>query len=95
MKNLLLSCVVTGAGFMALASGSYADINEMMKDSQYCRDYTYDPICMGPEMMATRTKIMEMNKEMAMENRSKYCREHADAKDPICDPKMMNDTTGY
>ena len=92
MTKLLLTCVVTFVGF---TTQSYADVNDKMKDSQYCMDNSYDVICMGPEMTATRTKMMEMNKEKAMENRSKYCRDHADAKDPICDPKMMNDATGY
>lgn len=95
MKKLLLTCVVTGAGFMALASASYADTNEMMKDSKYCRDYSEDVICMGPEMMAMRAKVMAMTKEKAMEARTKYCRDNATAGDPVCDAKMMNDTTGY
>lgn len=95
MKNLLLTCVVTGAGFLALASASYADTNEMMKESQYCRDNSMDVICMGPESMAMRTKMMEMNKETAMANRTKYCQGGQGGKDPICDPKMMNDATGY
>ena len=95
MKKLLLACVVTGAGFMALASASSADTNAMMKDSKYCRDNSMDVICMGPEMTAMRTKMMAMTKEKAMENRSMYCRNGQGGKDPICDPKMMNDATGY
>jgi hypothetical protein len=35
-----------------------------------------------------------MTKEKAMESRSRYCRD-GQAMDPICNPKMMNDTTGY
>jgi hypothetical protein len=50
---------------------------------------------MGPEMMAMRAKMMAMTKEKAMENRSMYCRNGQGGKDPICDPKMMNDATGY
>ena len=95
MKKLLLTCVVTGAGFIALAGASYADTNEMMKDSQYCRDNSTDVICMGPEMKAMREKMMAMTKEKAMENRSMYCRNGQGGTDPICDPKMMNDATGY
>jgi hypothetical protein len=95
MKKLLLECVVTCAGFTTIASPSFADINEQMKDSKYCRDNSFDPLCMGPEMLATRTKIMEMTKEKAMEARTNYCRDSASAEDPICDPKMMSDTTGY
>jgi hypothetical protein len=95
MKKLLLTCVLSGAGFIALASASYADTNATMKDSQYCRDNSMDVICMGPEMLAMRTKMMAMTKAKAMENRSMYCRNGQGGKDPICDPKMMNDTTGY
>ena len=94
MKKLLLACVVTYAGFTAIASSSYADTNEAMKDSKYCRESgSADPICMGPEMMAQRKKMMEMTKEKAMESRTKYCETAGD--DPICDPKMMKDTTGF
>jgi hypothetical protein len=94
MKKLLLACAVACAGFTAIASSSYADINEAMKNSKYCNESgAADPICMGPEMMAQRTKMMEMTKEKAMENRSKYC--ESASSDPICDPKMMKDTTGY
>lgn len=95
MKKLLLTCVVTSAGFMALASASYADTNEMMKDSKYCRDNSMDVICMGPEMLAMRAKMMAMTKETAMANRTKYCQGGTGGTDPICDPKMMNDATGY
>jgi hypothetical protein len=95
MKKLLLACVVTCAGFSAIASASYADVSEQMKGSKYCESNGDDPLCMGPEMMATRTKMMAMTKDKAMENRSKYCTDHADEKDPICDPKMMKDTTGF
>jgi hypothetical protein len=97
MKKLLLACVITLGGFSAIVSASYADINEHMKNSKYCREFATDddPICMGPEMMAARTKMMEMTKEKAMARRTKYCRELATEDDPICDPKIMNDTTGY
>lgn len=96
MKKLLLTCVITGAGFMALASGSYADTNEAMKDSKYCRNNSMDVICMGPEMKKMRDDMMAMTKEKAMESRSMYCRDGGSGPmDPICDPKMMNDATGY
>jgi hypothetical protein len=95
MKKLLLTCVIASAGFLAIASASYADTNPKMKDSQYCRDYSQDVICMGPEMMAMRAKIMVMTKAMAMEIRSMYCRNGQGGSDPICDPKMMSDSTGY
>ena len=95
MKQLFLACAVAGAGFIAFACSSYADTNEMMKDSQYCRDNSTDVICMGPEMKAMREKMMAMTKEKAMENRSMYCRNGQGGTDPICDPKMMNDATGY
>jgi hypothetical protein len=95
MKKLLLACVVSCAGITAIASASYADVSEAMKNSKYCVDNAMDAICMGPEMMATRTKMMEMTKEKAMANRTKYCQGGQGGKDPICDPKMMNDATGY
>jgi hypothetical protein len=94
MKKLLLTCLVAGAGFMAISSASYADINPAMKDSQYCRDYSLDVICMGPQMRAMRAAMMAMTKAKAMESRSRYCRD-GQAMDPICNPKMMNDTSGY
>ena len=74
---------------------AFADSNEKTKDSKYCMSNGSDPLCMGPEMLAQRTKMMEMTKDKAMESRTAYCRDHADEKDPICDPKMMSDTTGY
>jgi hypothetical protein len=95
MKKLLVGCVVACAGFTAIASVSYADVSPQMKDSKYCVDNSMDVICMGPEMMATRAKMMEMTKEKAMANRTKYCQGGQGGKDPICDPKMMNDATGY
>jgi hypothetical protein len=95
MKKLLVACVVTCAGLTALASTSYADTNDKMKDSKYCRNNAYDVICMGPEMLEMRKKMMEMNKDMAMQNRTKYCQDGQGSTDPICDPKMMEDATGY
>jgi hypothetical protein len=38
--------------------------------------------------------MMEMTKDKAMANREKYCN-GGGASDPICDEKMMKDTTGY
>ncbi len=93
MKKLLLALVVTCAGFTAITSASYADVNERMKESKYCESNPADPVCMGPEMMAMRAKMMEMTKEKAMENRSKFC--ETNSSDPVCDPTMMKDTTGY
>ena len=94
MRKLLLTCVVAGAGFMAISGTSYADINPAMKDSQYCRDYSLDVICMGPKMRAMRAAMMAMTKQKAMQNRSRYCRK-GQGNDPICNPKMMKDATGY
>ena len=96
MKKLLLAGVVTCAGFTALATTTYADINEALKESKYCTDSAAsDPICMGPETTAQRKAMMAMTKEKAMESRTKYCQDSAAANDPICDPKMMNDTAGF
>jgi hypothetical protein len=96
MKKLLLAGVVACAGFTAIASSSYADTNEAMKETKYCMDSgASDAICMGPESMAMRANMMAMTKEKAVESRTKYCQESGAEKDPICDPKMMNDTTGY
>jgi hypothetical protein len=92
LKSALLATVLS----LAFVAPAYADINENMKNSKYCESNSSDPLCMGPEMMATRTKMMEMTKEKAMETRSKYCADYsAPEKDPVCDPKMINDTTGY
>ena len=94
-SKFVSTCIVAFAGITALATPSFADMNEAMKDSKYCNGSgAADPICMGPESMAQRTKMIEFTKEKAMENRTKYC-QGAVANDPICDPKMMNDTTGY
>jgi hypothetical protein len=97
MKKLLLACVVTVAGFAAMGSASFADINENMKDSKYCTEggNSGDPLCMGPEMTATRANILSMTKEKTLENRSKYCENKEGEKDLICDPKTMKDETGF
>ncbi len=95
MKKLVIACMFTCAGLAGLVSASYGDTNDKMKDSKYCMSNGADPICMGPEMMAQRAKMMEMTKDKAMESRTKYCTDSGNGKDPICDPKMMNDTTGY
>jgi hypothetical protein len=95
MKKLLLASAVAFAATSAMVSGSYADISEQMKNSKYCESNSADVLCIGPESIAMRTAFMAMTKEKAIENRTKYCQENADANDPICDPKMMNDTTGY
>ncbi len=91
MNKLFLGCAVA---FLALSSVANADTNDKMKDSKYCMSNGADPICMGPEAMAQRTKMMEMTKENAMAARTKYCQDGKSG-DPICDPTMMNDTTGY
>lgn len=95
MKKLLLASALTLAGFAAIASGSYADISEQMKNSKYCESNTADVLCMGPESIAMRTAMLSMSKEKAVESRTKYCEENTGANDPICDEKVINDTTGY
>jgi hypothetical protein len=94
MKKLLVSLAVTCAAFTAIASASHADTSNM-SNSMYCRNNPYDVACMTPEMKKMREDMMAMTKEKAMEARTNYCRDNAAANDPICDPKMMNDTTGY
>ena len=91
LKSALLASFL-GLAFITPAS---ADLNDQMKDSKYCESNSSDVICMGPEMRKMRTTMMEMTKEKAMENRSKYCQDGTGGTDPICDPKMMKDTTGY
>ena len=66
-----------------------------MKESKYCESNPGDPVCMGPEMLAMRAKMMETTKEKAMESRAKFCTENASANDPICDASMKNDSTGF
>ena len=95
MRKLSLACAVAFTGFLATASASYADVSEAMKNSKYCQDNSMDVICMGPESLAMRAKMMEMTKEKAMENRTKYCEGGTGGTDPICDEKMKSDTTGY
>jgi hypothetical protein len=94
MKKLLVSFAFACAAVTALAGASHADTSNM-SNSGYCRTYPEDVLCMTPEMKVMRAKIMAMTKEKAMEARSNYCRSQAVAGDPACDPKMMNDTTGY
>jgi hypothetical protein len=95
MKKLLLTCTVASAGFLAIAGASYADISDAMKDSKYCIENSVDPICMGPESLAMRTKMMELNKEKALQTRLTYCEANKGDTDPICDDKMKNDATGF
>ena len=96
MKKLLITCAAASAGFLAIASASYADVSDTMKNSKYCIENAMDVICMGPESLAMRAKMMEMNKETAIANRTKYCEGGGTGgNDPICDEKMKNDTTGY
>ena len=95
MKKLLLACVVSCAGITAIAGASYADVSEAMKNSKYCVDNSMDVICMGPESLAMRAKMMEMTKDKAMEARTKYCQGGTGGTDPICDEKMKSDATGY
>ena len=95
MRKLLLSCAIASAGFLAITTASYADVSESMKNSKYCVDNSMDVICMGPESLAMRAKMMEMTKDKAMEARTKYCEGGTGGTDPICDEKMKNDATGY
>jgi hypothetical protein len=95
MKKLFLASAVTFAAISAMASGSFADVSEQMKNSKYCETNSYDVLCMGPEWQKMRTDMMAMTKDTAIAGRTKYCQENAGTDDPICDPKMMNDATGY
>ena len=63
MKKLIVSFALACAAFTASAGASHADTNPNMQNSMYCRNYPEDVICMGPEMMAMRAKIMAMTKE--------------------------------
>jgi hypothetical protein len=91
MKKILLACAVT---FVALSATAGASSAATMAESKYCMSNGADPICMTPETLAMRAKMMEMTKDKAMASRTKYCQD-GKSDDPICDPKMMNDTTGY
>lgn len=91
LKSALLASVL-GLAFITPAS---ADLSDQMKNSKYCRNNSSDVICMGPESQKMRSDMMAMTKEKAMENRTKYCQDGAGGTDPICDPKMMTDATGY
>ena len=95
MKRLLLTCAVASAGLLAIAGSSFAVVSEAMQNSKYCVDNSMDVICMGPESLAMRAKMMEMTKDKAMEARTKYCEGGTGGTDPICDEKMKNDATGY
>lgn len=83
------------AVLLALANGAYAGLNETTKNSSYCESNSFDPLYLGTESMQMRTQKLAMTKERAFESRTSYCWEGANANDPICDPKMMNDTTKY
>jgi hypothetical protein len=58
-------------------------------------DNTADPVCMTEEQRTARTTMMGLTKEQALANRTNFCKDNGNAGDPVCDPKMMNDTTGY
>ena len=95
MRKLLLTSALASAGLLAIAGSSFADVNEAMKDSNYCRENSMDVICMGPESQKMRADMMAMTKDKAMEARTKYCEGGTGGTDPICDDKMKNDATGY
>ena len=89
MKKLLFACVVTFAGFSATAGTSYADTASAVKNSKYCRDYSSDPICRGRETTEIQPIRVATKRKIAAESRTKYCRDIADASDPICRPKVI------
>lgn len=93
MKKFLFASII---GLTAIAGTfSAASAAENMADSKYCRNNIYDVLCMTPEMMKMRSEMMAMTKEKVMENRSKYCTEHATDNDPVCKKEVMGDMTGY
>jgi uncharacterized protein YfiM (DUF2279 family) len=91
MKKFLLASAVA----IAAMSASTAFAAEDMTKSKYCETNTYDVLCMTPDMVKMRTEMMGMTKEKVMENRSKYCTDHASDSDPICKKEVMGDMTGY
>jgi hypothetical protein len=95
MKKILMAGAFTLAGLVATGGIAHADYSEAMKDSKYCRNNSYDVLCMGPESLEMRTQMMGMTKEKAMESRTKYCTEDGNSSDPICNKDTMNNTTGY
>ena len=89
MKKLLFACVVTFAGFSAIAGTSYADTASAVKNSKYCRDYASDSICRGSKTTETRSIQIVTARDIAVEGQTKYCRDNATAGDPICHPKVI------
>jgi hypothetical protein len=96
MKKLLLACVVTFIGFSATVGTSSAATPQ---NSRYCMDNINDPSCTIPEKTETMTKLMAVNKDLTkgevIENHSRFCQDNITLNDPVCDPKVVSDTTGY
>ena len=92
MKNIVLAAVVAVTGSMLMFAP--AQSASMANNSMYCRNNTYDPICMDAKMFKMRMKMMGMTKSKAMASRSKYCRTN-NSSDPICKKQMMNNSMGY
>ena len=89
MKKLLLACVVTFAGFSATAGTSYAGASDAMQNSKYCRDYTVDPICWGPNTTETQPIKIATTRNIAAASQTRYCRDSASANDPICQSNVI------
>jgi predicted lipoprotein with Yx(FWY)xxD motif len=89
MKKLLLACVVTFAGFSATAGTSYAGTSDAMQNSKYCRDYTVDPICWGPNTTETQPIKIATTRNIAAASQTRYCRDSASANDPVCQSKVI------
>lgn len=92
MNKFAVACLLTLATTTLSIMPATAAPN--VRDSKYCLSNPYDVPCMDDKMLEMRKAMMSYTKEMAMENRSKYCRESGTG-DPVCDDKFMKDTTGY
>jgi hypothetical protein len=90
MKPIIKSAII--AVFLAtsatvITSGTVNAAGFDRANSKYCRNNTFDPLCMDEKMMDMRSKIMKMDQKAMMENRSKYCENNAS--DSACAPDVM------
>ena len=93
MNKFSIACLV---GLAAVTISTMPTIaSEIGSKSMYCRNQSYDPICMSPKMFKMRMAMMAMSMQKVTENRSKYCRDHGATSDPICAPAMMHSKMGF
>jgi hypothetical protein len=92
MNKLTLTCLLalTAASF----SVAPAMADQKVRESKYCMSAPMDPQCMDDKTLEMRKGMMGYTQKMAVENRSKYCKESGKG-DPICGDAFTNSNFGY